>query len=206
MFATTLTDHLPEIALAAALAWGSGLRVYLVLFLTGMAGFWGWLELPAHLAVLAHPAVLVASGLMLLIECGADKLPWLDSVWDAIHTFIRIPAGAALAAAVFGSESTAVMTAAAILGGGITAGTHFTKAGSRAVINTSPEPFSNALASLGEDVIVPTGLWLALAHPALFIALLVVFLLLAVLLLRLILRGIGLLATRLRSKPRTPDT
>ena len=96
-----------------------------------------------------------------------------------------------------------VMTAAAILGGGITAGTHFTKAGSRAVINSSPEPFSNALASLGEDVIVPTGLWLALAHPALFIALLAVFLLLAVLLLRLILRGIGLLATRLRSKPVT---
>ena len=98
MFATTLTDHLPEIALAAALAWGSGLRVYLVFFLTGMAGFWGWLELPAHLAVLAHPAVLGASGLMLLIECGADKLPWLDSVWDAIHTFIRIAAVAQCAA------------------------------------------------------------------------------------------------------------
>jgi hypothetical protein len=195
-----IINHLPEIALAAALAWGSGLRLYLVLFLAGLAGYAGWVDLPEHLSLLAHPAVLGASGLMTLIEFTADKLPWLDSLWDAVHTFIRIPAGAALAAAVFGTSDASIAAAAAILGGGIAAGTHFTKAGGRAVLNGSPEPFSNWLASFGEDLLVPSGLWLALAHPALFLAALAVFALTALLLLRAIMRGLAALLGRMRSR------
>jgi hypothetical protein len=200
MYAQSLVNHLPEIALAAALAWGSGLRLYLVLFASGLAGYAGWIVLPAHLELLAHPAVLAASGLMMLVEFGADKLPWLDSLWDAAHTFIRIPAGAALAAAVFGADNGAIAAAAAVLGGGIAAGTHFTKAGGRALINASPEPFSNWTASFSEDLLVPSGLWLALAHPALFLALLAAFALVAALLLRAIWRGLGLWQRRLGSR------
>ncbi len=195
-----LLNHLPDVALAAALAWGSGLRLYLVLFFVGMAGYTGWIDLPENLSMLAHPTVLGASGLMMMVEFGADKLPWLDSLWDAVHTFIRIPAGAALAAAVFGASDASMAAAAAILGGGIAAGTHFTKAGGRAMLNTSPEPFSNWLASFSEDLLVPSGLWLALAHPAVFLALLAVFAVFAVLLLRAILRGLAELLRRVRTR------
>jgi hypothetical protein len=185
-----LERHLPDIAIAAALAWGSGLRAYAVIFALGLAGALGWLELPAHLRLLQHPLVLGASGLMTAVEFFADKLPWLDSVWDAVHSFIRIPAGAALAAAVFGDSGVAVALAAAILGGTLAAGVHLAKAGTRAAINTSPEPFSNWTASLAEDAMVPLGLWLAVVHPILFFLLLALFLLGAVLLLRLIWRGL----------------
>ncbi len=182
--------NLAEIAVAAALAWGAGLRAYAVIFLVGLAGVLGWVELPQHLQLLQHPLVLGASGFMTLVEFFADKLPWLDSVWDAVHSFIRIPAGAALAAAVFGDSGAAVALAAAILGGTLAAGTHFAKAGTRAALNTSPEPFSNWSASLAEDALVPMGLWLSVAHPLVFFALLAGFLLAAALLVRLIWRGL----------------
>lgn len=195
-----LMQHLPDIALAAALAWGAGLRLYLVLFLLGLAGRMGWMDLPAHLTLLAHPAVLGASGLMALIEFGADKLPWLDSLWDAVHTFIRIPAGAGLAAAALGADSASITAAAAILGGGIAAGTHFAKAGGRAAINASPEPLSNWAASLSEDLLVPSGLWLALAHPVLFLALLALFAITAVLMLRTVLRGLQRVWAKVRTR------
>ena len=185
-----LAEHLPNLAVAAALAWGAGLRAYLVIFLVGVAGALGWLELPEHLRLLEHPLVLGASGFMTLVEFFADKLPWLDSVWDAVHSFIRIPAGAALAAAVFGDSGAAVALAAALLGGTLAASVHFTKAGTRAAINTSPEPFSNWTASLAEDAMVPAGLWLAVAHPAVFFVLLAVFLVAAVLLARILWRGL----------------
>ena len=185
-----LQRHLPDIAIAAALAWGSGLRAYAVIFALGLAGATGWLELPQHLRLLQHPIVLGASGLMTAVEFFADKLPWLDSLWDAVHSFIRIPAGAALAAAVFGDSDSAVTLAAAILGGALSAGVHFAKAGTRAAINTSPEPFSNWTASLAEDAVVPLGLWLAFAHPLAFFVGLILFLVGAALLLRLIWRGL----------------
>jgi hypothetical protein len=185
-----LESHLPDLAIAAALAWGSGLRAYAVIFAVGLAGAAGWFELPEHLRLLQHPLVLGASGLMTAVEFFADKLPWVDSVWDAVHSFIRIPAGAALAAAVFGDSGAAVALAAAILGGTLAAGVHLAKAGSRAAINTSPEPFSNWSASLAEDTIVPVGLWLAVVHPVLFFVLLAVFLIGAALLLRVIWRGL----------------
>jgi hypothetical protein len=115
--------------------------------------------------VLAHPWVLAASGFMFAVEFCADKIPGVDTLWDAVHTFIRIPAGAALAASVFGDSSAATALVAAVVGGSLAAGSHFTKAGSRALINTSPEPFSNWAASFGEDLAVGTVLWLAFAHP-----------------------------------------
>jgi hypothetical protein len=182
---------LPEIAIAAALAWGAGLRAYLVIFAVGLAGALGWIELPGYLQVLERPLVLAASGFMTCVEFFADKLPWLDSVWDAVHSFIRIPAGAALAAAVFGDSDAAVTIAAAILGGTLAATMHAAKSGARAAVNVSPEPFSNWALSLSEDALVPLGLWLAVAHPIVSFVLLVVLLVAAVFLVRLLWRLIA---------------
>ena len=153
------------IALAAALGWASGIRLYAVLFIVGGLGYLGVVTLPHGLALLEHPWVLVASGFMFCVEFFADKIPGVDTVWDFVHTFIRIPAGAALAASVFGDSPAAATFAAAILGGSLAAGSHFAKAGGRAIINASPEPFSNWAASFGEDLAVGTVLWLAFAHP-----------------------------------------
>jgi hypothetical protein len=171
------TWHL--LALAGVLGFASGIRLYAVLFIVGIAGYFGLVELPPGLAVLAHPLVLAASGFMCAVEFFADKIPGVDTLWDVVHTLIRIPAGAALAASVFGQSSSAMMLAAAILGGSLAAGSHFTKATSRAVINTSPEPFSNWAASLTEDVGVGGLLWLAIVHP--LVAGIVVLLLLVLL-------------------------
>jgi hypothetical protein len=189
---------LPETALALALAWGAGVRVYVVLFLCGLAGRLGWLDLPGHLSLLSHPLVLGASGFMLAVEFLADKLPWLDSLWDAAHTLIRIPAGAALVAMAFSGDTAAVTAAAAILGGAVAAGAHLTKAGARSAINLSPEPFSNWAASLAEDALVPAGFWLAVAHPLAFLVLFALAAVGAVLMLRTIWRGLEALAQRLR--------
>ncbi len=180
---------LPDVAIALALAWGAGLRAYAVIFAVGLAGAMGWVELPGHLEVLQHPVVLFASGFMTLVEFGADKVPWLDSLWDAIHSFVRIPAGAALAAMAFGDSSSAVMVAAGLLGGSLAAAMHVAKAGTRATLNLSPEPFSNWAASLSEDALVPLGLWLAFVHPLAFLLLLALLLLGVVLLMRLLWRG-----------------
>jgi hypothetical protein len=182
--------NLADVAIATALAWGAGLRAYAVVFAVGLAGAMGWLELPGHLDVLQHPVVIAASGFMTLVEFGADKLPWLDSIWDAVHSFIRIPAGAALAAMVFGDSTSAVMVAAGILGGSLAATMHTAKAGARAAINLSPEPFSNWGASFTEDALVPLGLWLAVAHPIFLFMLVAVCLLAAFFLARLLVRGI----------------
>ena len=200
MSTNSLHSLLPEIALAAALAWGSGIRLYAVLLIVGMAGYSGWLDLPPHLAVLGHPLVLGASGFMACVEFGADKLPWLDSLWDAVHTFIRVPAGAMLAAAVFGADEVPVAIAAAILGGTIAAGTHLAKAGGRAAINASPEPLSNWFASAFEDMLVPSGLWLAVAHPIAFLGMLALFTLAAALLVHAIVSGLRTLVRRLRTR------
>ena len=153
------------IALAAAIGWASGIRLYAVLFIVGGLGYLHWVDLPGGLVVLAHPWVLAASGFMFCVEFFADKIPIFDSAWDLVHTFIRIPAGAALAASVFGDSSAAMTLAAAILGGSLAAGSHLAKSGSRALINTSPEPFSNWAASFGEELAVGTLLWLAFVHP-----------------------------------------
>jgi uncharacterized membrane protein len=172
-------DLIQTIALAAGLAWGSGLRLYLVVFLAGVLSHFGYLQLPETLAVLTNPLVIGIAGILAFAELVADKVPAFDSLWDSFQTFIRIPAGALLAAFALGDVDPAWMLAAGLLGGTITAGTHFAKAGSRLAINTSPEPFSNWVASFGEEGMVLGGLWAMLASPVLFLGLLVIFLIVA---------------------------
>jgi Domain of unknown function (DUF4126) len=157
------TGHL--VAIAAALGWASGMRLYAVVFLTGLAGHLGWVPLPPGLSVLAQPVLLWASGTMLAVEFLADKIPLVDSMWDAVHTVIRIPAGAALAAAVFGFDDASRALIAALLGGTLAATSHSAKASTRAAVNTSPEPFSNITLSLLGDASVPVLLWLSWEHP-----------------------------------------
>ena len=156
------------LAIAAALGWASGFRLYAVLLLTGVAGAMGWVDLPTGLQILQHPAAIAASGVMAFVEFFADKIPWLDSLWDAVHTFIRIPAGAALAAGALGADGAAAGWVAALLGGSLAATSHATKMTTRAAVNTSPEPFANIAVSLVEDALVVGALWLAAEHPVVF--------------------------------------
>jgi hypothetical protein len=158
-------DTTQLVAVAAALGWASGLRLYAVLFLTGLAGFMGWVPLPAGLHLLQSPWMLGASGFMLFVEFFADKIPGVDTLWDGVHTLLRIPAGAALAAAVFGVDQASWAIAAALLGGTLAATSHVAKATTRAAANTSPEPFSNIALSLAGDAAVPGMLWLSWVHP-----------------------------------------
>jgi len=167
-------------ALASAIGWASGLRLYAVVFVVGVAGAAGWLELPPGLALLQSTPVLIASGGMLLVEFFADKIPWLDSLWDTVHAFIRIPAGAMLAASVFGLDDTTFATIAALLGGSLSATALTTKMTARAAVNTSPEPFSNWGLSFLEDGLAVGMIWLALQHPLLFTLVLVMVLALSV--------------------------
>jgi hypothetical protein len=169
-------------ALAAALGWASGLRLYAAVFITGAVGYLGWVSLPGGLQILQHPLVLGASFLMFAVEFVADKIPGVDTVWDALHTFIRIPAGAALAAGALGADSATVGFIAALMGGTLAATSHAAKATTRAAANTSPEPFSNIALSLLGDAAVPVMLWLAWEHPFVFWPLLALALVLAVVL------------------------
>lgn len=193
----SLVDTPQLLALAAALGWASGFRLYAAVFLTGLAGWMGWVELPPGLQILQHPAVLGASGFMVFVEFFADKIPFVDSLWDAVHTVIRIPAGAALAAGALGAGGDAMAWVAAILGGSLAATSHATKMTTRAAVNTSPEPFSNMMVSLAEDGLVVFMLWLSATHPVAFGIVLVVSVVLAVILLivlvkflRTVLRGL----------------
>ncbi|OYT92756.1 MAG: hypothetical protein CFE43_06715 [Burkholderiales bacterium PBB3] len=190
-------DTAQLIALAGALGWASGIRLYLVVLLTGAAGALGWVDLPDGLRLLAHPAVLVGSGFMVTVEFFADKVPGLDSLWDMVHTVIRIPAGAALAAGVFGADSASMGLLAGLMGGSLAATSHVAKATGRAAINTSPEPFSNIGTSLLEDGIVPLGLWLAVVNPLLFGALLLLVVALSWWLTRVCWRFVRTLLSRL---------
>lgn len=162
------------IALTMGVAWASGINLYAALFMLGYLGTTGQIALPPDLAILADPMVMAAAGFMYCVEFFADKVPGVDTGWDAIHSFIRIPAGAVLAAGAVGEIGPAAQLAAAIVGGGLAATTHFTKAGTRVLVNTSPEPVSNWTLSIGEDLAVIAGLWTALHYPLAFIALLIV--------------------------------
>ena len=195
-----LQNHLPELAMSAAMAWGAGLRLYLVVFVVGLLGKLGYVPLPETLKLLMNPLVLGAAGFMAFIEFFADKIPWLDSAWDAVHTLLRIPAGAALAAGMLGDSGEGVAMAAALIGGTLTAGTHFGKAGTRALANTSPEPFSNIGLSLAEDTMVAGGLALAVANPIIFLVLLVIFVVALLLLIRLILKGLTAVVNKLLAR------
>jgi hypothetical protein len=185
------------LALAAALGWASGLRLYLVVFITGMAGWLGWLPLPPGLAVLQHPALLIGSGFMLFVEFFADKIPGLDSLWDLVHSVIRVPAGAALAAGVFGADSATMGLAAGLLGGSLAATSYATKATTRAAVNTSPEPFSNIAVSLVEDGLVMGAMWLATQYPLVFGGVLAVVLVLSIWLLLVLMKFLKALWQRI---------
>ena len=184
------------LALAAALGWASGVRLYAVVFITGMAGWMGWLPLPAGLSALQHPAVLAGSGFMLFIEFFADKIPGLDTLWDLVHSVIRVPAGAALAAGVFGADSATMGLMAGLLGGSLAATSYATKATTRAAINTSPEPFSNIAMSLFEDGLVMGMMWLATQHPVAFGVALIIVLVLSIWLLVVLLKFLKSLLRR----------
>jgi hypothetical protein len=190
-------DVIESVALAGGLAWGSGLRLYAVLFTAGVLGRLGYLSLPSGLEVLQHPWVMTAAGAMLLVEFLADKIPAVDSLWDVVHSFIRIPAAAVLAALALGDHDPAVMAVAAIFGGTLAAGTHAAKAGGRALINTSPEPFTNIAASFGEEALLAGGLFAAFQYPMVFLALLVLVVLLLVWLLPRLWRGVRLVLRRM---------
>ena len=190
-------DFLAHFVLAAGLAWASGIRLYAVVFAFGLLARFDYVSLPESLALLEHDYVLWASGVMLVGEFVADKVPWFDSMWDAVHSFIRIPGGIALAWGALGDYGPAAQLAAALIGGGIVTGTHLTKSATRAVINQSPEPFSNWTASFAEDGLVLFGLWLMVAHPIVFAVLLVLFLLLVAWLLPKLWRALRTLWTRL---------
>ena len=191
-------DPLSNLALAGGLAWASGFRLYATVFVAGLLGRLGWVQLPPGLATLTDTWVLVVSGVLALGEFLADKVPAFDSVWDALHTFIRIPVGMLLAWGVFRGSGAGVQVAAALLGGALTAGTHLAKSGGRALINTSPEPVSNWTASAGEDLTWLGGLWLMWHHPLAMLVLLALFVLLLCWLLPRLVRGLRALWQRLR--------
>jgi len=170
-------DLVQTLALTLGVAWASGINLYAAVTILGLSGGLGFAELPESLDVIENPLVIASAAFMYCVEFFADKMPGVDTLWDSVHTFIRIPAGAMLAAAAAGPVDPAIAVAAGLLGGGLSAASHATKAGSRLLINTSPEPFSNWTASIAEDLAVFAGLWAALQHPMVFLAILCLFLL-----------------------------
>lgn len=193
------------ISLTMGTAWASGINLYATIFMLGILGANNVIALPPSLELLTNPLVIGAAGIMYFVEFFADKIPAVDSTWDAVHTFIRIPLGALLAAGAVGEVNPAVTTAAFLLGGTMAAGTHAAKAGTRVLINTSPEPFTNIAASVTEDVGVVGGLWAALNYPLVFIAFIVVFALFLIWALPKLWRGIkkvfGAIARLFRGAP-----
>jgi hypothetical protein len=183
-------DPVSIIALTLGIGWASGINLYAAMAMLGLMGATGAMALPPDLMILTHPVVIAAAGFMYCVEFFADKIPGVDSGWDTIHTFIRIPAGAVMSAAAVWDVDPALGLAAGLIGGTLAAGSHFTKAGTRLVLNASPEPFTNWTASVTEDVAVIGGLWMALHYPVAFIAALVVVVALMVWLLPKLIRVI----------------
>ena len=192
-----ILDMAQLMALAAAMGWASGLRLYLVVFITGLAGMLGWIPLPSGLHILQHPAMLAGSGFMLFVEFFADKIPGVDSLWDIVHSVIRVPAGAALAAGVFGADSATMGTVAGMMGGALAATSFATKASTRAAVNTSPEPFTNIVVSLAEDGAVMGAMWLATNHPIAFGVTLAITLVLSIWLLVVLMKYLKAILRRL---------
>ena len=184
------TELLQTIALTLGVAWASGINLYAAILVLGLLGLTGHMPLPETLQVLQNPIVIGVAGFMYCVEFFADKIQGVDSAWDTLHTFIRIPAGAVLAATAVGDVDPAITISAALVGGGLTAGTHLTKASTRLLVNTSPEPFSNIGASLAEDTVVVGGLLTALYYPSLFLVFLVVFVALMIWLLPILWRAL----------------
>ncbi len=185
-----MQEILPYIALSMGVAWASGINLYAAILVLGLLGLSGNIPLPETLQALQNPFVIGVAGFMYCVEFFADKIQGVDSAWDTLHTFIRIPAGAVLAATAVGDVDPAIAISAALVGGGLTAGTHLAKASTRLLVNTSPEPFSNIGASLAEDTVVVGGLLTALYYPSLFLVLLVAFVALMIWLLSILIRAL----------------
>jgi hypothetical protein len=192
-------ETIDTIALMLGAAWASGINLYAAILVIGWLGGAGHVDLPPDLQVLSHPMVLLAAGGMYVVEFFTDKIPGVDTGWDALHTFVRIPAGALMAAgAAQGLDiGQAGELVGLLLGGSVAATSHAAKAGSRVVINSSPEPFSNWGASIAEDLAVIGGLWAALNNPVLFLVLFVAFMLLAIWLLPKLWRALRGIAYRI---------
>lgn len=188
---------LNTIALTLGVSWASGINLYAVLLVLGIGGATGNIELPQDLAIVQSPIIILSAGIMYAIEFFIDKIPGVDSGWDTLHTFIRIPAGAILAAGAVGDVSPSLQIASGILGGSLSATAHATKAGSRLLINTSPEPISNWSASFLEDIMVFSGLWAALNHPIAFLAILVFFIVFTIWLLPKIFYALNLMIRKI---------
>ena len=191
-------------------AWTSGINLYATIAALGIAGRADMIQLPPGLQILTDPLVIAVACVMYVIEFFADKVPYFDSAWDTVHTFIRVPAGAILAARSLGTINPALELAALVAGGTIALAAHGTKATLRLAINASPEPFSNWLASIGEDLSVLGGIWLIFNHPLIMLLLVAAFLALAAWLIpklfRLAKRGFQMLRTRLKGKEATGTT
>lgn len=178
------------IAIVLGIAWASGIKLYAAVLTLGVLGATGNIDLPEKLQVLTHPWVIGSAGFLYVMEFIADKIPGVDSIWDALHTFIRIPAGAVLAAGAVGSVDPVVLTMAFLAGGAMSAGSHGAKMSTRLAINTAPEPFTNWGTSVSEDVAVASGLYAAFHYPVVFLVLLAAFVALVIWLLPKIFRVI----------------
>jgi hypothetical protein len=198
-------DPISSIALAGGLSWASGFRLYATVFIVGVLAKFQFIALPDSLDILSNPIVIGVSGILMVVEFLADKFPYIDSAWDSIQAFIRIPAGALLAMGAINSSDPMLATLAALLGGSLTGMTHATKASSRALINTSPEPVTNMATSIGEDGLLLAGGWLALMQPAIFLGALVIFILVMLLVLPKIWRGLKSIFTFPRKSPKAID-
>ncbi len=185
------------IALTLGVSWASGINLYAAMLTLGLLGATGHADLPPGLVILTHPMVISAAGLMYFVEFFADKVPGIDTGWDVVHSFVRIPAAALLAAAASMEIGPAAQVAAALVGGGLATGTHLTKASSRVMVNTSPEPVTNSAISLTEDAAVIAGVWTAINHPVAFLILLALFLAACIWLVPKIWRGLRGLWRRL---------
>lgn len=183
-------DLAQVISLSLGSAWASGVNLYATILTLGLLHRFESISLPAELQVVAHPAVITVAAVLYFVEFFSDKIPYVDSAWDALHGFIRIPAGIVLASQAVGDVSLPLQAAAGLLGGGVATASYATKAGSRLLINTSPEPFSNWIASLTEDIAVIGGMWAAVHHPFLFLTLFAVFLVFLAFFLPLCWRGL----------------
>lgn len=194
-------ETLAAIAVALGAGWASGLNAYAAVLVLGAAQRLGLVGLPHDLQILASPWVMGVAALLFALNFFADKIPYVDSINDVLQTFVRIPAGFLLAYGAAGGISPEVAVIAGLLGGTLAAGTHIAKTGSRALINTSPEPFSNVAASLTEDVTVIGGLALAIAHPITFLCLLAAFVALLVWLLPKLIRLAMMPLRRIAGRP-----
>jgi hypothetical protein len=197
------------LSLAMGTAWTSGINLYATVAALGIANRLEMIQLPQNLEVLSHPGVIAIACIMYFIEFFADKVPYLDTGWDALHTFIRVPAGAILAARSLGDLNPTLELMALLAGGSIALIAHSTKATVRLAINASPEPFSNWAASITEDLTVFGSLWLMFNHPIVMIILVLVFLALVTWLVpkiyRLAKRGFQALRNKMRGvKPDQP--